>query len=153
MGASTILATMSPTPFDPIADGLLQGGIDAALGAHHRRLARRGRVPCSLRVISGNQAGLSRRWQQGVAALSAGRLRFRRRWWRAFTSCPPVEVVAVRGPVRGPSANEIFKVPGPIVQIQTPTAVLECGILNGYLQTALDLLGVADPGTGSETRA
>lgn len=93
------------------------------------------------------------RWQQGVAALSAGRLEFRRRWWRAFTRCPPVEVVAVHGPVRGPTADEIFKVPGPIMQVQTPTAVLECGILNGYLQTALDLLGVADLETGSESEA
>ena len=144
---------MAPTPFDPIADGLLQGGIDAALGAHHRRLARRGRVACSLRVISGSQAGLSRRWQQGVAALSPGRLGFRRRWWRAFTSCPPVDVVAVRGPVRGPAADEIFKVPGPIIQVQTPTAVLECGIFSDYLQTALDLLGVGELETGSETGA
>ena len=88
-----------------------------------------------------------------MAALSAGRLRFRRRWWRAFTSCPPVEVVAVRGPVRGPAANEIFKVPGPIMQVQTTTAVLECGVLGGYLPAALDLLGVADLGTGPGTGA
>ncbi len=144
---------MGSTPFDPIADGLLEGGINAAIGAHHRRLARKGRVPCSLRVITGNQAGLSKRWQQGVAALSAGRLGFRRRWRRAFTSCPPVEVVAVRGPTRMPTANEVFKVPGPIVQIETPSAVLECGVLSGYLRVVLDLLEVADLGTEPGTRA
>ena len=85
--------------------------------------------------------------------MSAGRLGFRRRWWRAFTSCPPVEVVAVRGPVRMPAANEVFKVPGPITQVETPTAVLECAILSGYLQMALDLLGVADLETGPGTGA
>jgi len=62
-------------------------------------------------------------------------------------------VVAVRGPVRGPAADEIFKVPGPIIQVQTPTAVLECGIFSDYLQTALDLLGVGELETGSETGA
>jgi len=144
---------MGSTPFDPVADGLLEGGINAAIGAHHRRLARKGRVPCSLRVITGSQAGLSKRWQQGVAVLSAGGLGFRRRWWRAFASCPPVEVVAVRGPARMPAANEVFKVPGPIVQVETPSAVLECGILSGYLQVVLDLLEVADLGTEPGTGA
>lgn len=108
-----------------------------------RRFRKSGRVRCGLRVIDGNQAGLSGRWLVGAASFSARRLDFLRRWRRVLGGCPPIEIVAVRGPPRAPWGNEILKLPGSIVQIQTPTATLEWALHDRYQSAAFMMLGVS----------
>jgi hypothetical protein len=52
--------------------------------------------------------------------------------WLVFGECPSIQVLAIHGPPRAPSGSlrspfgdEILKLPGSVVQIQTPVAVLE----------------------------
>jgi len=115
-----------------------------------RRFRKSGRVQCGLRIIDGNQPGLSGRWRLGVAYVSPRRLDFRRRWWRVLGECPPIEVLAVHGPPRAPCGSprapfgdEILKLPGSIVQIQTPAAVLEWALRDRYQSAAFARLEVA----------
>jgi len=108
-----------------------------------RRFRKSGRVQCGLRVIDGNQPGLSGRWRLGVASVSPRRLDFRRRWWRVLGECPPIEVFAVHGPPRAPFGDEILKLPGSVVQIQTPTATLEWALHDRYQSAAFARLEVA----------
>lgn len=104
-----------------------------------RQLAN-SRVECSLRVVSGEQAGLTHRWRSGTAELMEGCMSFRRR-------LPPggpvtVEVVAVsRGNQRQPHGGESwFAVSGQcrIVEVTTPTAVLEWAVLDRHLHWAIE---------------
>jgi hypothetical protein len=85
-----------------------------------------------------------------VASISPRRLDFCRRWWRALGECPPIEVLAVHGPPRAlrgspgsPFGDEILKLPGSVVQIQTPAAVLEWSLDERYQSAAFALLDVA----------
>ena len=106
-----------------------------------RRLAK-GHVECALQVISGSQSGLSRRWQHGVATVTQGRLEFRRHWWRAFSTCPAIDVVSVRGPARRSSNKEFWSLSpqSRITQIETPTAILGWAVLDRHLTWAIDTL-------------
>lgn len=137
---------------DPVDWGLANAagfgiGRAAAMRAD-RRFRESGRVTCGLRVIDGKQPGLSGRWQVGVASVSRRRLEFRRRGWWVFRECPLIKVLAVYGPPRArlgspgsPFGDEILKLPGSIVQIQTPAAVLEWTLHDRYQSAAIARLG------------
>jgi hypothetical protein len=112
-----------------------------------RRFRKSGRVLCGLRVIDGNQPGLSGRWRLGVASPSPGRLDFRPRWWRVRGECSPIEVFAVHGPPRVPAGDEILKLPGTVVQIQTPTATLEWALDARYQSASVERLEVGSHAT------
>ena len=132
---------------DPVEWGLAnaaRAGLGrAAIVRADRRFRKSGRVRCGLRVIDGNQPGLSGRWRVGVASFLPRRLHFLRRWRRVLGGCPPIEVVAVPGPPRAPSGREVLKLPGSIVQIQTPAATLECALPDRYRPAVLARLKVA----------
>jgi hypothetical protein len=140
---------------DPVEWGLANAagaGVGRVANMHaDRRFRKSGRVRCGLRVIDGIQPGLSGRWLVGVASFSARGLDFRRRWWRVLGECPPIEVVAVHGPPRAPSGDEILKLPGSVVQIQTPTATLEWALHDRYESAALARLKVAQWVPAEET--
>jgi hypothetical protein len=138
-----IIATMD-APDDFGASELLAAAVGGvARRRADRRFTEAGIVSCSLKVIGGSQDGLSSRWQQGTAAVSSARIDFRRSWRsRAFGKCPPIEVMAVCGPVRLPSADEVLKVRGEIIQIQTPTATLEWSVHSRYRSAAIAQLKV-----------
>jgi hypothetical protein len=108
-----------------------------------RRFGKSGRIQCGLRVIDGNQPGLTGRWRVGTASVSRRRLNFRRRWGGVLGEWPPIEVFAVHGPPRVPFGHEILKLPGSIVRIQTPTATLEWAFHDRYQSAAFALLGIA----------
>jgi len=104
-----------------------------------------GRIDCSLKVISGSQQGLTAQWRGGVAAISPGRLDFTPgRWWLKATG--PVTHIAVLGPARPPSAEELAWLPGDcrITALQTPTATLGWAVpirdLSWTLERPQDLL-------------
>jgi hypothetical protein len=86
-----------------------------------------------------------------MASFSPRRLDFRRRWWRVLGECPPIEVIAVHGPPRAPSGDEILKLPGSIVQIQTPIATLEWALHARYQPAAFARLKVAHWVPAAET--
>jgi len=86
-----------------------------------------------------------------VASFSPRRLDFRSRWRRWLGECPPIEVIAVHGPPRAPSSDEILKLPGSIVQIQTPTATLEWALYGRYQSAAFARLKVAHWAPAAET--
>jgi hypothetical protein len=146
-GPWPILASVADDFADAVEWGLANAagaGIGRVANMHaDRRFRKSGRVRCGLRVIDGNQPGLSGRWRVGVASFSARRLDFRRRGWRVFGECPPIEVVAVHGPPRAPFGDEILKLPGRVVQIQTPTATLEWALHDHYQPAAVARLKVA----------
>lgn len=90
-----------------------------------RRSARgrsKGRVKCGLRVESGTQDGLSRRWRQGRAHVSSGRLLFKGRvislmsvdatWSRKLTFWESLWM--------DPQCR--------LLRLTTPTARLECAV-------------------------
>jgi hypothetical protein len=132
---------------DPIDWGVTTAagaGIERAVQARaDLRFRKSGRIPCGVRVLDGNQPGLSGRWRVGVASVSHRRLDFRRRWWRALGECPPIEVFAVHGPPRGRSSDEVLKLPGSIVQVQTSTATLEWALNERYQSAVFARLEVA----------
>jgi hypothetical protein len=131
---------------DPVEWGLAnaaRAGIGRAANMRaDRKFRKSGRAQCGLRVIDGNQPGLSGRWRVGVASFSARRLTFRRRWRRILGECPPVEVLAINGPARAPAGNEVLKLPGSVVQILTPTATLEWALRDRYRPAAVARLKV-----------
>jgi hypothetical protein len=133
---------------DPVEWGLAnaaQAGIGRAANMRaDRQFRKSGRAWCGLRVIDGNQPGLSGRWRVGVASFSSRRLTFRRRWARLRGECPPIKVVAIHGPARPPAGDEALKLPGSVVQILTPTATLEWAIRDRYRPAAVARLKVAE---------
>lgn len=146
-GPEPILGSVDGDFTDPVEWGLANAagagiGRVASMRAD-RRFRKSGHARCGLRVIDGSQPGLSGRWRVGVASFSARRLDFRRRWWRVLGGCPPIEVVAIHGASRAPSGDEILKLPGSVVQIQTPTATLEWALRDRYLSAATARLKVA----------
>jgi hypothetical protein len=151
----TARASMASDFTDPVEWGLANAagaGIGRVAMMHaDRRVKKSGRVRCGLRVIDGNQPGLSGRWRVGVASFSVRRLEFLRRWWRVLGECPPIEVIAVHGPSRAPSGDEILKLPGSIVRIQTPTATLEWALHVRYQSTAVAQLKVGQWVPAEET--
>jgi hypothetical protein len=138
---------------DPVDWGLAHAarfgiGRVAAARADHR-FRESGRVPCGLRVIDGNLPGLSRRWRVGAALVTRRRLVFWRRGGWLFGGCPPVRVLAVYGPprapagsVRSPFGDEILKLPGSVLRIQTPDAVLEWALPDRHQSAAIARLGL-----------
>jgi hypothetical protein len=153
-GDQPILASVADDFVDPVDWGLANAagfgiGRLAAMRADRRFLAS-GRVRCGLRVIDGKQPGLSGRWRVGVASVSRRRLKFGRSGWRVFGECPPIAVLAVYGPPRAPHGSprspfgdEILKLPGSIIQIQAPAAVLEWALHDRYQSAAIARLGFA----------
>ena len=139
---------------DPVEWGLAnaaRAGLGrAAIMRANRRFKKSGRVQCGLRVIEGDQPGLSSRWRVGVASFLPGRLHFLRRWRVVLGGCPPIEVVAVHGPPRAPSGGEILKLPGSIVQIQTSTATLEWALHERYRSAVIARLKVTYWASGEE---
>ena len=79
----------------------------------------------------------------GVASVAPRRLDFRRRWWRVLGECPPIEVFTVHGPPRGRFSDEVLKLPGSIVQVQTSTATLEWALNERYQSAVFAQLEVA----------
>jgi len=69
-------------------------------------------------------------------------LNFRRRWWRGPGDCPPIEVLAIHGPPRVPSSAEILKLPGSIVRIEAPAAILEWAFHDRYHSAVFERLKV-----------
>jgi hypothetical protein len=147
---------------DPADWGLANAagwGIGRVARMRADRLFRKsGRVQCGLRVIDGTQPGLSGRWRLGVASIAPRRLYFRRRWWRVLGECPPIEVLAVHGPPRAPFGSaaspfgdEILKLPGSVVQIQTSAAVLEWSLGDRYQPAVFARLKVAHLESAEET--
>jgi hypothetical protein len=132
---------------DPVEWGLAnaaQAGIGHVVNMRaDRTFKKSGRARCGLRVIDGNQPGLSGRWRVGVASFSARRLTFRRRGWRLLGECPPIQVVAIQGPARALAGDEVLKLPGGDVQILTPTATLEWALRDRYRPAAVERLKVA----------
>jgi hypothetical protein len=98
----------------------------------------RGRVECSLKVMSGRQQGLSSRWRNGTAAISPGRLDFTPQSWQ-FKATRPLTHIVVLGPGRPPSGEELPCLPGDfrITELQTPTATLGWAVPAGDLPWAL----------------
>ena len=148
IGPQPILASVDGDFVDPLDWGLSNAasyGIArvAAMRAD-RRFRKSGRVKCGLRIIDGDQPGLSGRWRVGMAFLSPRRLDFRRLGWRVLGQCPPIEVIAVHGPPRAPVGDEILKLPGSVVQVQTSAAVLEWALSERYHSAVLVRLRV-DP--------
>jgi hypothetical protein len=146
-GRQPILASVASDFTDPVEWGLANGAgaviRRAADMRADRRFRKSGRVQCGLRVIDGHQPGLAGRWRVGVASFSPQRLDFRRRWWRVLGECPPIEVFAVHGPPRAPSGDEILKLPGSVIQIQTPTATLEWALHERYQSAVIARLEIA----------
>src|SRR5260370_5812535 len=101
----------------------------------------KGSVECSLKVISGRQQGLSSRWRRGVAAISPGRLDFTSEWW-SLKATGPVTHIAVLGPARLPSVEELTWLPGDcrVTELQTPTATLGWAVPVRDLARALEHL-------------
>lgn len=131
-------------------DFLVQLLIERVSGVLFERVKRRradgrmsrGKVDCALKVMSGSQRGLSRRWRQVSATVSPGRLDVRGHWWRLFRAIPPVTVVAVRSPARLTTTWDDWTLaPGcRIVEIQTPTATLAWAMIGHRLSGALEQL-------------
>jgi hypothetical protein len=74
-----------------------------------------------------------------------GRLDFRRHWWRAFSACPAIDVVSVRGPARQPYNKEFWSLSPEcrITQIDTPTAILGWAVLDRHLAWVIERLRTA----------
>jgi len=77
----TVLGTPPPERFGKTIHLLVVGGISAAtlplvLAWQSKRLLKRSRVDCGLKVIKGTQAGLEARWRHGRAVLEAGTITF-----------------------------------------------------------------------------
>ena len=142
----TARASMASDFTDPVEWGLANAagaGIGRVAMMHaDRRFRKSGRVRCGLRVIDGSQPGLSDRWRLGVASVSRRRLNFRRRWWHGPGACPTIKVLAVHGPPRMPSGDEVLKLPGSIVRIQAPAATLEWALYGRYQSAAFARLEV-----------
>lgn len=134
---------------DLVVEGLLRKPIERLRRRAADRRMSRGRLDCALKVVSGGQAGLSRRWRHVRAAVSPGRLDARGHWWRLFHAIPTVSIVAVRGPVRLPAAEEKWSLAATchIVELQTPTAIVSWAVIGDYLPGALARLQA-----GSDTR-
>ena len=116
------------------------------LGEHlvHRQAGHalaRGRVECSLRVMSGRQQGLSSRWRNGVVAISPGRLDFTSQSWQLRATRPLTHIV-VLGTGGPPSGEELPGLPGDcrITELQTPTGTLGWAVPAGDLPWALEHL-------------
>ena len=101
----------------------------------------KGRVECSLKVISGRQQGLSSRWRRGVAAISAGRLDFASEWW-SLKATGPVTHIAVLDPARPPGVEELRWLPGDrrVTELQTLTTTLGWAVPVRDLAWALEHL-------------
>jgi hypothetical protein len=110
-----------------VADRLRKGGAD-----------RRGRLPCALRVLEGDQTGLRRRWRHGKAAVSPGRLDFfPRRLLARRTTIHVDSVSRLHG--RQPRGAEAWSVSPRtrIVEVCTGGATLEWAVVGDQLQGAL----------------
>jgi hypothetical protein len=109
-----------------------------------------GRVECSLKVNSGHQRGLPECWRSGMAAISPGRLDFT---WdrRPIGASGPVTVsyIAVLGPARAPSTDELTWLPDDcrIAELQTPTAMLDWAVPARDLPWAVEQLQNQTQGT------
>jgi hypothetical protein len=136
-----------------LVDRLLRPPVERLRGRRADLRLSKGRVDCALKVISRSQRGLSSRWRHVSATVSPARLELRGHWWRLFRRLAPVIVVAVRGPVRRPSGKEFWSLASgcTIVEIQTPTATLECAVLGHYLRGALEQLQAIDRDVLRET--
>jgi hypothetical protein len=131
-------------------DFLVKLVVERVSGALVERLKRRradgrmsrGNVDCALKVMNGSQRGLSRRWRQMSATVSAGRLDVRGHWWRGFRVIPPVSVVAVRSPALLAAAWDDWALaPGClVVELQTPSATLAWAVIADRLPGALEQL-------------
>ncbi len=136
-----------------LVDGLLRVPIERFKRWRADRRMSSGRVDCALKVVSGSQRGLSRRWRQVVATVSPGRLDVRGHWWRLFRAIPSVSVLAVGDPIRRPSGKESWSLAARcrIVEIQTPTATLGWALLDDYLQAAVQQLRAREHGESRRT--
>jgi len=115
-------------------------------GQVHRQAGRalaQGRIECALKVLSGRERGLSPQWRNGVAAVSPGRLDFTREGWSLGAARPlTISHLAVLGPARPPTAEELTELPGDcsITELQAPAATLGWAVPSRYLPRALEHL-------------
>ncbi len=104
--------------------GALLGGSlsDKLVDRKDRRLRREEQVECALRVVEGQQPGLSSRWGRGTATLSEGLIDMGWAW---------VEVATAHlSSVRSPTAKESWSI-NPrmkIVRLESATAVIEWAV-------------------------
>jgi hypothetical protein len=125
-----------------LADRLLAPIVGRLRRRRADRQMSRGRVDCALKVISGRQSGLSRRWRHVGATVSAGHLDISGHWWRPFSGTQTIVVQAIGGPARPPSGRELWSLSGGcrIVEVQTPTGTLGWATLGHRLPAMLVLL-------------
>jgi hypothetical protein len=118
----------------------------APLGEHlvHRQAGHaitRGRLGCSLKVMSGRQLGLSPRWRHGAVVISPGRLDFTpEQPWPTATRA--ITHLVVLGPPRPPSMEELPWLPTDwlITELQTPAATIGWAVPARDLRWALEHL-------------
>ncbi len=124
---------------DLVVEGLLRRPVERLRRRTADRRMSRGRLDCAFKVVSGSQGGLSRRWRHVRATVSPGQLDARGHWWRLFRALPTVSIVAVRGPARLPTSAENWSLAAScrIVELQTPTAILNWAVIGDYLAAAL----------------
>jgi hypothetical protein len=117
---------------------------DGFIARKRGKAAQHGEFVGGLRVMSGNQPGLSGEWLAGEWSIRSGRLTMGK------VVVPIVEtVVGSRRPAR---LNEILGVDDTIiVTVRTETAVLEWSMLRRFDGLALRALGVPDS-TGAPDR-
>ncbi len=117
-------------------------------GWQARRLAKRNRLECGLRVVDGSLPGLSRRWRHGIAGLSQGEISFRPflppgvRIYRPFARQVNVSVQWIASEPRKVNLREAWSVlPGlDVLTVTTPDARIEWAVSPGLRPWALDLV-------------
>lgn len=110
------------------------GGSDPYKRRRAKRLARRTKVACALRVVSGSHPQLGPTWRQGSAKLAPGRIR----QGRAVLDVTRVE----RAQVDLTDADSTMILADlVVVRVHTPTAVLEWALRRDRLPWALTALG------------
>jgi hypothetical protein len=114
-----------------------------------RKLRERGETECGFRVVSGDQAGLSKRWRHGTARLHPALVEFRpgvgmgMRVTRPGQQWLQLDVLEVsRLGERTAAGSESVWVSGemPIVSLATPTAELEWVLPREHRDWALELV-------------
>ena len=111
-----------------------------------RKLAATHRAEVGLRVVDGHQPGLGPRWRHGVATLAPGRMKFRGTIGgvRFLRRAPiTIDVLKInRDAPRTTGLREAWSVmPGTeVVQLVTPTAHLEWGVLAAQIDWAIEEL-------------
>lgn len=108
------------------------------------RYRAHGEAECTLRVLDGEQAGLSNRWRHGRFRLTAGHISHAAYLWQIRLANPlvdsiEIEVVSLDPAPTRPALRQAWSVnPGlHVVAIQTATAALAWALPRGQVDWAL----------------